>query len=298
METELILETPSSFELTPTAARDITDRINKASEDLATMLQSAHDGKAWLALGYRSWKDYLAAEIKLSKQHAHRLLTFAQTREEIEKSPVGDLPLPTSERQVRALGTMPPQDRPGVYAKAVEAAGGAIPTAKQVEDAVAIARGIEPPIEPLIEEPKRDPFKKYRPTPQQVEKYGLKLPPECPGRIYFEPHSTRFAVLAPLAHDRNFVFTTWLEVDDFGNGALVGSKQAMRAGLERKFADILDSWNDCVFKELNQLSPDEVASNQDFHSGPWTYNCLFYFSREEYLRVALGIESKDKRRAA
>jgi hypothetical protein len=288
------LETPSSFELTATAARDITDRINKASEDLATMLQAAHDGKAWLALGYRSWKDYLAAEIKLSKQHAHRLLAFAQTREEIEKSPMGDLPIPTSERQVRALGTLPPQDRPEVYAKAVEAAGGARPTEKQVNDAVAIARGIEP----LIEEPKRDPLQEYRPSPAQVKKYGLNLPPECPGRVYFETDLSgnihelgRLAILAPLAHDRNFVFKTWLEADDFRKGrddlpgwSVVGSKIANRAGLERDLADFLDSWEGCFIGELEQLAPEEVDKNEDCYSGPWTYNCLMYFSREEYLQ--------------
>lgn len=136
MKNEFILEAPSNAELTRTAARDLTDRINTASEDLAAMLQRAHDGKAWQALGYDSWKSYLDSEIKISKQHAHRLLAFAETREEIQKSPVGDLPPPRNERQVRVLLTLPPQERPKVYKVAVEAAGGRSPTAGQVEAAV------------------------------------------------------------------------------------------------------------------------------------------------------------------
>jgi hypothetical protein len=290
MENELILEAPSNAPLTPTAARDLTDRINTASEDLAAMLQRAHDGKAWQALGHRSWKDYLAAEIKLSKQHAHRLLAFAETRDEIQKSPMGDLPMPKSERQVRALVTLPPQERPKVYKVAVEAAGGGTPTAKQVEAAVAASLGIQPTSLELKEDPLRD----FRPTPAQVEKYGLNLPPECPGRIYFEPQGNRFAVIAPLAHDRNFVFTAWFEPDDFSGASVEGTKKAQRAGLEREFADFLDGWTGCVFKELEQLTPDEVATNEDFHSGPWTYNCLLFFSREEYLHRVLGIRPQEK----
>jgi hypothetical protein len=284
-------------ELTPSAARELTERINTTSQDLCLMLQSAHDGKAWLALGYGTWNEYLAVEIKLSKQHAHRLLAFAETRQLIEKSPMGDLPPPTSERQVRALAKLPPQDRASVYAKAVKVAGGSTPVARQVEDAVKDSLGMmDTDIQTILEGVKNDPLRSLKPRPAQVYKYGLDLPRDCPGILFNEADKDgqivwlgRFAVIAPLAHDRGFVFTAWLEYDDFGQATIVGDKKARRAGFERDIADFMDSWPAFVSVRLEKNATDEATQSQDWMCGPWDYNRLLYASRTEWLGVGLGI---------
>lgn len=123
--------------MTRTCAKDLTDRINSTSEDLAGMLKRAHDEKAWQALGYDDWKSYVAAEIKFSERHAFRLLDFANITAELADCPIGQsLPPPTRESVTRPLKDVPSEQRPAVYAAAVEAAGGQQPTAKQVEAAV------------------------------------------------------------------------------------------------------------------------------------------------------------------
>ena len=151
--------------MTKTCARDLTDRINSSSEDLAGMLKRAHDEKAWRALGYDTWKSYVAGEIKFSKQHAFRLLDLANISEAIAESPKGDsLPAPT-ERAARELKKVEPAKRPEVYAKAVESAGGEQPTAKQVE--AAVVEVLKPEPEPEVEtkpEPKKEPLPKYIPA--------------------------------------------------------------------------------------------------------------------------------------
>ncbi len=122
--------------MTRSCARDLTARINSTSEDLAGMLKRAHDEKAWQALGYETWNAYVKAEIKLCKSRVFQLLDHAEIKGELEKSNMLDsATLPTSSRVTDELKAVPPEQRPTVYAAAVEAAGGQQPTAKQVEAA-------------------------------------------------------------------------------------------------------------------------------------------------------------------
>jgi hypothetical protein len=62
-------------ELSSTAARELTDRIKAATDDLYDMLWRAHQGKAWAALEYTSWKNYCETEFRMSARHSYRLLT-------------------------------------------------------------------------------------------------------------------------------------------------------------------------------------------------------------------------------
>lgn len=121
-------------EMTESCARDLTNQINTASEDLAGMLQRARDGKAWAALGYETWKAYVAAEIKLSKSRVYQLLDHAEMRQELEKSTLVDSSALT-ERGSRALKKTERSKRPAVLANAVKKAGGEQPTARQIEEA-------------------------------------------------------------------------------------------------------------------------------------------------------------------
>jgi len=121
-------------EMTESCARDLTDRINTASKDLAGMLQRARDEKAWAALGYETWKAYVAAEIKLSKSRVYQLLDYEEMRQDLAESTLVDSSALT-ERAARELKKVKPSKRPAVLANAVKLAGGEQPRAKQITEA-------------------------------------------------------------------------------------------------------------------------------------------------------------------
>ena len=90
-------------------ARIITADIKAWAGTLWQKLKQAHDGQAWRALGYGSWRDYIDTEFEMGKSQAYRLLTHANAVYEIaeaaglepeEVSPAGDT---LSERVTRDL---------------------------------------------------------------------------------------------------------------------------------------------------------------------------------------------------
>ncbi|MFO1461445.1 MAG: hypothetical protein U1G08_18840 [Verrucomicrobiota bacterium] len=113
-------------------AREFTDRIKAAGADLASLLKRAHDGEAWKALGYDSWKSYCHVEFSFTKQRSYQLLALATARQSLQSTTVD---LPTHEAQVRPMAHLPPEEQREVWKKAVEIGGGK-PTGKQVQEAV------------------------------------------------------------------------------------------------------------------------------------------------------------------
>lgn len=53
-------------------ARAITDQIQSSVADLAALIVQAFRGRAWLALGYPSWVDYIRGEFRNAPLHLHR----------------------------------------------------------------------------------------------------------------------------------------------------------------------------------------------------------------------------------
>lgn len=85
-------------------ARAITTRIKEAAESIWSLLLEAHDRKAWNALGYRTWADYVGVEFDMARAHSYRLLTQARVIREIESvSPDGDIAPLISEPIARDL---------------------------------------------------------------------------------------------------------------------------------------------------------------------------------------------------
>ena len=60
--------------LTENQARELTERIKTTATRLWELLAEAHEGQAWQALGYESWKAYIQAEFDMSARHSYRLL--------------------------------------------------------------------------------------------------------------------------------------------------------------------------------------------------------------------------------
>lgn len=71
-------------------ARELTEKIKSTSNMLYVLIKRAHSGKAWLALGYNSFAEYVKGEFDYSRSYGYRLLDQANVIEAIEaKAPEG-----------------------------------------------------------------------------------------------------------------------------------------------------------------------------------------------------------------
>jgi len=83
---------------TKTEARKFTDSIRADVEALWMKVQEAHERKAWAALGYDSFADYMDEEFGYGRAHAYRILDAASVIRELtpelefptRESPIGD----------------------------------------------------------------------------------------------------------------------------------------------------------------------------------------------------------------
>lgn len=77
-------------EMTEDEATEITTAIRSTITATYVLLHRAHEGKAYKALGYDTWKDYISEEFDFSVQRSYQLLDLAKTVEIIESvSPEG-----------------------------------------------------------------------------------------------------------------------------------------------------------------------------------------------------------------
>jgi hypothetical protein len=60
--------------LLPAEARRLTDRIRTARHEASVLLLEAHERRAWSALGYKTWSDYVRTELRLSHSRSYELL--------------------------------------------------------------------------------------------------------------------------------------------------------------------------------------------------------------------------------
>lgn len=73
-EQEALLVQASPVTLTAKEARLLTDRIRSRAQNLCELVFRAHSGRAWVALGYQSWEDYVREEFNLSRSRAYELV--------------------------------------------------------------------------------------------------------------------------------------------------------------------------------------------------------------------------------
>lgn len=104
--------------------------------DVGMALIAIKANKKYRHAGYATFEDYCEQRWGMSKTHANRLAVAAVTAESL-MTPIGVIPQPQSEWQVRPLTLLPnDDDKRAAWAEAVEEADGEQPTAKQVEHAV------------------------------------------------------------------------------------------------------------------------------------------------------------------
>lgn len=118
-------------ELTADEARELTNEIKASAERMYALLLRAHEGQAWNALGYDSWREYAMAEFGMSQSYAYRLLDQARVIRVIEAhSPIGELP---NESQARELAKLPDPEQAAVWHETLERTNGK-PTAAAVAE--------------------------------------------------------------------------------------------------------------------------------------------------------------------
>lgn len=71
---------------TPEEARQLTDEIRNAAEQVWELLVAAHDRQAWSALGYATWADYVRTEFDMSRRQAYYLLDQGRVAFAIEEA--------------------------------------------------------------------------------------------------------------------------------------------------------------------------------------------------------------------
>jgi hypothetical protein len=65
-------------------ARSLTDTIRNAVEVIWVLISRAHAGKAWQALGYSSWEEYVRGEFNMSRSRSYQLLDQSRVIAAIE----------------------------------------------------------------------------------------------------------------------------------------------------------------------------------------------------------------------
>lgn len=89
--------------LTTETARQLTDHIRNASEVLWVLIARAHAGKAWEALGYETWGDYVKVEFDMSRSRSYQILDQARVIQAIEAAVPEDMQVRISESAARDL---------------------------------------------------------------------------------------------------------------------------------------------------------------------------------------------------
>jgi hypothetical protein len=70
--------------MTKAAAVELTDSIRASATATYILVKRAHDGKAWKALGYDTWSDYVIKEFDMTTSRSYQLLNQANVIKELE----------------------------------------------------------------------------------------------------------------------------------------------------------------------------------------------------------------------
>ena len=89
--------------MNPEAAFELTNRIRNNTNELAQLMRQAHAGKAWLALEFATFEDWVRESFGWHRSRAYQLLNLATIEEDLRSA----VALPTtwtlSDRQAREI---------------------------------------------------------------------------------------------------------------------------------------------------------------------------------------------------
>jgi hypothetical protein len=85
----------------------LTQDIKSTTTALYVLLKRAHDDKAWVAMGYKSWTEYIENEFNFSRTRSYQLINQATVIEELDEA--SGVPMYISEREARAIKNRLPE---------------------------------------------------------------------------------------------------------------------------------------------------------------------------------------------
>lgn len=83
------------------AAKKLTEEIRSTATATYVLVKRAYDYKAWVALGYKSWGDYVTAEFSISKSRSYQLINQAKVLDEISSAVPDGTEVMITEAQAR-----------------------------------------------------------------------------------------------------------------------------------------------------------------------------------------------------
>lgn len=92
-----------SEELNEEEARALTDSIRSTGDLLYTLIARAHRGKAYIALGYNSFEEYIKTEFNMSRSRAYQLLNLSAVTKELESALPKGVDISITEAQARDI---------------------------------------------------------------------------------------------------------------------------------------------------------------------------------------------------
>jgi ParB family chromosome partitioning protein len=149
--------------MTPDEARQCADDIHAGIVSIGRKLLELYEREGWRALGYESWRECAQSEFGFKQSHTYRLLAAAEVERNI--SPIGENQT-IPESHLRPLASLPPDQQPLVYGKAVETAPNGKVTAAHVQSVV---DEYEAQSEELSEEPDGYDWTEDEPTPEPAK---------------------------------------------------------------------------------------------------------------------------------
>jgi len=100
---------------------------------MVAALKAIHDGKLYRAT-HKTFRDYCLDRWGFDRAHGSRVINASAVYENLRCLQGGDIPLPTTEAQVRPLTRVSPDKQEEVWREAVEKANGSAVTMKLVEE--------------------------------------------------------------------------------------------------------------------------------------------------------------------
>lgn len=107
LETEGLAEIVSNEEyeviMSEHEAKEITNSIRSTGAAMSALIIQAHTGKAYRALGYTTWAEYVKEELNYSPQRSYQLLDLAKTTKMFEEVTPEGTNIKLTEAQVRDI---------------------------------------------------------------------------------------------------------------------------------------------------------------------------------------------------
>lgn len=88
-------------------AEGLTKSIQSTASALYILLKKAHDEKAYISLGYKTWSEYIDGEFDFSRTRSYQLINQANVIEEINQA--GGVELFITEREARSIKSKLPE---------------------------------------------------------------------------------------------------------------------------------------------------------------------------------------------